>query len=202
MRKSILFISTLLMLSACGNSQQNQSQTDTADSTAVESTPSATQPDTPDFHFDYQLVKGDDGDYASIIVKGYEGEENCTFQCRHDLVGTVSEESAADTRWVIDDEDINFDGQPDLQVFLWYFTRGQVAECYAAYVQTDKNKYEEVKQWEDLYNPQLHPDSKTVTESYRSDLNELTTKTYRWNPDNTLELIDTQTEPLFEEEEE
>lgn len=37
MRKSVLFILALLMLSACGNSQQNQTQTDSADSIVVDS---------------------------------------------------------------------------------------------------------------------------------------------------------------------
>ena len=125
MKKSYLFITALLMLSACGNNQQQQEQTDTTNTTKVESTASETQPSTPDYHFDYQLVKGDDGDYQSIIVKGYE-DQKCTFQCSHDLVASVSEESAADTQWIIDTEDINFDGQPDLQIFLWHTAVGQV----------------------------------------------------------------------------
>jgi len=199
MKKSYLFITALLMLSACGNSQQKQEQTDTADTTMVESTASETQPSTPDYHFDYQLVKGDDGDYQSIIVKGYE-DQNCTFECSHDLVASVSEESAADTQWIIDTEDINFDGQPDLQIFLWHTAVGQVIRSYAAYTITPQHQIEEVKQWADLCNPEIHPDTRTITANYRSDINERTYDTYQWTPDNTLELIDTRTEPLFEEE--
>ena len=186
MRKCILFFSALLMLTACGNNQQNQKQ-------------EHEQTDTSEYRFEYQLVKGDDGDYHSIIVKGYEGDGNCTFECSHDLVASVSEESAADTRWITDTEDINFDGQPDLQIFLWHTVVGQVIKSYAAYTITPQHQIEEVKQWTDLCNPEIHPDSKTVTANYRSDSNERTFETYQWNDDNTLELIDTRKEPLFTE---
>jgi len=199
MRKSILFISALLILSACGNSQQKQEKTDTADSPMVDSTNGETQSATPSYHFEYQLVKGDDGDFQSIVVKGYLDEQNCTFECRHDLVASVSEESAADTQWINDTEDINFDGHPDLQIFLWHTVVGQVIKSYAAYIMTPQHQFEEVKQWIDLCNPEIHPDIKTVTANYRSDINERTFDTYQWTTDNTLELIDTRKEPLFEE---
>ena len=83
--------------------------------------------------------------------------------------------------------------------FLWYYTRGQVAEMYAAYVWTSQNGFEEVKQWTDLCNPQIHPENKTVTENYRSDINERTFKTYKWNDGNKLELISTRKEKLINE---
>ena len=153
-----------------------------------------------DFHFDYELVKVDGDDFGSIVVKGYKVDDDSpSFECCHELVAQVSDLSATDVQWVKDSEDINFDGIPDLQVFLWYYTRGQVAEMYAAYVWTHQNKFEEVKQWAELCNPKIHPENKTVTENYRSDINERTVKTYKWNDDYQLELINTRKDKLFDE---
>ena len=153
-----------------------------------------------EIHFNYELIKADDDDFGSIVVKGYKADgEKPFFECRHELVAHVSDLSATDVQWVNDSQDINFDGNPDLQIFLWYFTRGQVAESWAAYVQTPRHTFEEVRQWADLCNPQIHPDNKTVTENYRSDINERTFKTYKWNGANKLELVNTHQEKLFDE---
>ena len=153
-------------------------------------------------YFSYELIKADGGDdFGSIVVKGFKGDdERPFFECRHELVANVSDLSATDVQWVKDAEDINFDGIPDLQIFLWYYTRGQVAEMYAAYVWTPENGFEEVKQWADLCNPQIHPENKTVTENYRSDINERTFNTYKWSDGNQLELIGTCKKELVEEE--
>ena len=154
-----------------------------------------------EFYFSYELIKADgDDEFGSIVVKGFKADdESPSFECRHILVATVSDMSATDVQWVKDSEDINFDGIPDLQVFLWYYTRGQVAEMYAAYVWTHQNMFEEVEQWKDLCNPQIHPGSKTVTANYRSDINERTCETYKWGDDNKLELINTEKKNFFEE---
>lgn len=152
-----------------------------------------------DCYFDYELVKADGDDFESIVVKGYKGDdESPFFECRHELVAPVSDLSATDVQWVKDSEDINFDGIPDLQVFLWYYTRGQVAEQYAAYVWTRQDQFVEVKQWAELCNPKIHPENKTVTENYRSDINERTVNTYKWTDDNQLELINTHKGKFFE----
>ena len=99
--------------------------------------------------------------------------------------------------WINDTVDINFDGIPDLEVYLGCYTRGQVAELYAGYVWTPQQKFEEVEEWKDLFNPEIHPEDKTVTANYRSDANERTYDTYKWTDENKLELISTRKEPFF-----
>ena len=199
-----------LLIASCG-SKQPQAQPDAAGSTAVDSTAAVVdeQKDSEavttadrrqNYHFEYQLVKDDDSDqYGTIIVRGHEaGDNSRVFECRHELVDLVSEDNASDVNWLNDSVDINFDGIPDLQIFLMYYTRGQVAEKYAAYVWTSKGQFEEVKQWEDLCNPQIHPEDQTITENYRSDINERTYNTYKWSGD-TLQLINTRKGKFFGE---
>ena len=151
------------------------------------------------YHFEYHLVKGDDNRYGSIIVKGHEtGDNSRSFECKHELVDLVSEDTASDVNWINDKEDINFDGIPDLQIFLMNYTRGQVAKKYAAYVWTSRGQFEEVKQWTDLCNPEIHAENQTITENYRSDSNERTYNTYKWNGDK-LEVINTRKGKFFGE---
>lgn len=110
----------------------------------------------------------------------------------------MSDLSATDVRWVNDSEDINFDGIPDLQIFLWYNTVGQVAESYAAYLWTPQGYFKEVKGFSDLCNPQIDHDKKIITANYRSDINERTFETYQWEGDK-LKLIKEEKGKLFDE---
>jgi hypothetical protein len=138
----------------------------------------------------------DDKNCDSIVVKGYQ-DGKVAFECRHELVDYVSVENAADMEWINDTTDINFDGIPDLQVYRSVFVRGQVAHLYAGYVWTPQQKFEEVEQWKDLLNPEVHPEDQTVTANYRSDANERTYDTYKWTDGNKLELIKTRKGAFF-----
>ena len=192
MKKSILFISLVtlctLLITACGG---KKAQGENVNSDSVSITNERQQ-----YRFVHQFIKANNEEYDSIVVKGYKDSE-VVFECRHQLIDYVSEENAVGMGWINDTMDINFDGIPDLQVFRGYYTRGQVAELYAAYVWTQQKRFEEVKQWEELYNPQIHPDNKTITENYRSDLNIRTFNTYKWTEDNQLELINTKKGTFF-----
>lgn len=151
------------------------------------------------YYFRYELIKADDEDFGSIAVKGYkDDDESPFFECRHELVANVSDLSATDVQWVNDSEDINFDGIPDLQIFLWYNPVGQVAESYAAYLWNPQGYFKEVKGYSDLYNPLINHDKKTITANYRSDVNERTFETYKWSGEK-LVLVEKKKEKLFEE---
>lgn len=191
MKKSLLFISLMilctLLITACGG-KKTQVENDNAVSDSIT--------ERQQYRFECQFIKADDGNYDSIVVKGYKDGE-VAFECHHELVDYVSPESAADMGWINDTTDINFDGIPDLQVFRGNYTRGQVAELYVGYVWTPQQKFEEVEEWKDLFNPEIHPEDKTVTANYRSDANERTYDTYKWTDENKLELISTRKEPFF-----
>ncbi len=191
MKKSLLFISLMilctLLITACGG-KKTQVENDNAVSDSIT--------ERQQYRFECQFIKADDGNYDSIVVKGYKDGE-VAFECHHELVDYVSPESAADMGWINDTTDINFDGIPDLQVFRGNYTRGQVAELYAGYVWTPQQKFEKVEEWKDLFNPEIHPEDMTVTANYRSDANERTYDTYKWTDENKLELISTRKEPFF-----
>ena len=192
MKKILLFSLVAMMLTACGGQKSPQ------DGGHGIGTDSATvaQIDAED---NDSVLQRDDNRYGSIIVKGHEAGGNSRgFECKHELWNQVSEDTASDDDWINDTEDINFDGIPDLQIFLLCYTGGQVAAKYAAYVWTTRGQFEEVEQWTDLCNPEIHPENQTVTEKYRSSFNEFTYNTYKWNGD-TLELINTHKEKIYDE---
>ena len=188
MRRSVLMISVLILLIACGG-KKVQGESDNADSVSITS-------ERKQYRFEHQFIKAENEEYDSIVVKGYKGGK-VAFECRHQLIDYVSAENAADMVWINDTTDINFDDIPDLQVYLGCYTRGQVAELYAGYVWTPQQKFEEVEVWKDLFNPEINPEDKTVTANYRSDANERTYDTYKWTDGNKLELINTRKEPFF-----
>ena len=145
----------------------------------------------------------DDGRYGGILVKGYViGEASSYFERQHDLEIWVDadSQSVTDTRWVNDTEDINFDGIPDLQIFLGLNAVGRVEEFYAGYVWNPQGYFEEVKNYADIINPIVDSESKTITSTFRSDINELTICTYAWKNGN-LELIQEEKDKIFDEDE-
>ena len=148
------------------------------------------------YRFECQFIKADNEDYDSIVVKGYK-DGKVAFECHHELVDYMSPKTAEGIGWINDTTDVNFDGIPDLQVYLGCYTRGQVAELYAGYVWTQQQKYEEVEEWKELFNPEVHPEDKTVTANYRSDSNVRTYDTYKWTDGNRLELIKTRKRTFF-----
>ena len=176
-----------LLITACGG-KKTQVENDNAVSDSIT--------ERQQYRFECQFIKADDGNYDSIVVMGYKNGK-VAFECHHELVDYVSPETAAHMTWINDTTDINFDSIPDLQVFRGYYTRGQVAELYAGYVWTPQQKFEEVEEWKDLFNPEIHPEDKTVTTNYRSDANERTYDTYKWTDGNKLELVNTRKGPFF-----
>ena len=183
---SLMILCTLLMAACGGKKAQGESVNADSDSIA----------ERQQYRFECQFIKAENEEYDSIVVKGYK-DGRVAFECRHQLIDYVSAENAAGMPWINDTVDINFDGIPDLEVYLGCYTRGQVAELYAGYVWTPQQKFEEMEEWKDLFNPEVHPEDQTVTANYRSDANERTYDTYKWTDGNKLELIKTRKGAFF-----
>lgn len=157
-----------------------------------------------DYHFEATLGQPtDDGCFGSVIVKGYVGSSNTlSFEQEHELVGLTEGELIRDTQRVNDKEDINFDGIPDLQIFLGYYTNGRVEAVYAAYVWNRKSKrFERVEGFEDIVNPEVNAKAKTITSTARYSFNDLLVQTYAWKK-GKLTLIKEEHQNPFEDEDE
>lgn len=112
-----LLVPCALFITACGG-KKTQGESGDTDSNSITSL-------RQQYRFEHQFIKVDDKNYDSIVVKGYQ-DGKVAFECRHELVDYVSVKNAADMEWINDTTDINFDGIPDLQIYLSCFVRGQV----------------------------------------------------------------------------
>lgn len=163
----------------------------------------ASTPGRQDYRFDVSFGNDNEGYIGKIIVMGYiPGEDGPVLECEHELIQTLDEapDAVEAKGWVNDTTDLNFDGIPDLQIFLGYYVRGRVSSYYAGYLWDEQNKcFCEISGYDELSNPEIHPESKTITSYDRTGLNELTTWTLAWT-DGQLEIINTETSNFFGDE--
>ena len=156
-----------------------------------------------DYSFEVSFITGDLGYIDQVIVKGYTPfDESPCLEYVHRLVDRLenapSPEDAA--IWVDDKTDINFDGIPDLLIFLGRNCVGRIEEFYAAYVWDEEYKsFALVPDFDEIGNPVFHPDSKTITSTVRTNAAEKTTRTYVWDGWQ-LEIIDEKISNLFDDE--
>lgn len=123
-----------------------------------------------------------DGDdtCTGIVVYGYAGQEDApALTCEFDLVEPVSVDEALETDWVDDRRDINFDGVPDLEIYLGN-DPVTYADHSAAYVWNPGGYFEAVEGYAELENPFPDPDTRTVSSTFYSGDREMTTRTYVW----------------------
>lgn len=159
-------------------------------------------PEREDFRFEGFFATGDMDYIEMIFVKGYTPfDESPCVEYVHNLVERLDVAPPPDEAeiWVNDKTDINFDGFPDLLIFLGRNCVGRIAEYYAAYVWDEENKcFALVPGFDEICNPVFHPDSKTVTSTVRTDAVEITTWTLAWEGGH-LEIIDETTNTFGDE---
>ena len=149
-----------------------------------------------DYSFTTSLVKNENGLIPAVNVEGliYNGTK-IHFQCRCELIHEYEENDLADVNW-ISEEDINFDGIPDLMIYIGTNTVGRVSEFFDAYVWDDeKHCFEQVVGFTEIANPRFDADKKCITSTYRSDANEFTICTYQFNG-NKLVQVREEIEPI------
>ena len=169
----------------------------------AQTSPETEAPGREDYRFEASFKTGDLGYVDRIIVKGYTPLDDSPYlEYEHELVERLEDAPSPDeaANWVDDKTDINFDGFPDLMVFLGRNSVGRIEEFYAAYVWDDENKYFAlVPDFAEIINPIIHPDSRTITSTVRTDAAEKTTWTYVWDGWQ-LEIIDEKISNLFDNE--
>lgn len=155
-----------------------------------------------DYRFNVSFGTDSEGYIGVIYVNGYTPQSDSpAFAFEHELVERLAEmpgpEEAAN--YVDDKTDINFDGIPDLQIYIGLNAVGRVSEYYAGYVWDDEDKcFAMVPGYDEISNPIVHPDTKTITSTVRTDAVEITTWTMAWEGGH-LEIIDETTTTFGDE---
>lgn len=94
-----------------------------------------------------------------------------------DLNGSVNSEQEEKLEWIIE-QDINFDGIPDLLVYIGMSTRAQ--SLYKAFVWNPVTRqFYEVEAFQEIQEPEFDAKAKTIT-SYVRDVDGLYIETYKW----------------------
>ena len=146
-----------------------------------------------DYRFKVSFANDSEGYIGRIIVRGYTPQSDSPVtEYEYELVERLaelpSEEEAAN--YVDDKTDINFDGIPDLMIFIGRNCVGRVSEYYAGYVWDDEDKcFAMVPGFDEISNPIVHADTKTITSTARTNAVEITTWTLAWEGGH-LEIID------------
>ena len=155
-----------------------------------------------EYHFNVSFGTDSEGYIGRIIVKGYTSQSDSPiFECEHELVERLAEMPSPDeaANYVDDVTDINFDGIPDLQIYIGLNAVGRVSEYFAGFVWDDEDKcFAMVPGYDEISNPVVHPDTKTITSTARTDIVEITTWTLAWEGGH-LEIIDETTETFGDE---
>ena len=159
-------------------------------------------PGREDYRFEVSFGNDSEGYIGCIIVKGYTPQsEDPIVEYEHELVERLAELPSAEeaANWVDDQTDINFDGIPDLMVFLGRNTVGRILEYYDGFVWDDEDKFFAlVPGFNEICNPVIHADTKTITSTVRTDAVELTTWTLEWDGAQ-LRIIDETTKTFGDE---
>ena len=150
-----------------------------------------------DYRFNVSFGMDSEGYIGRIIVKGYTPQSDSPMmEFEHELVERLAEMPTAEeaANYVDDVTDINFDGIPDLQIYIGLNAVGRVSEYFAGFVWDDEDKcFAMVPGYDEISNPIVHPDTKTITSTARTDIVEITTWTMAWEGGH-LEIIDETTE--------
>ena len=115
-------------------------------------------------------------DKISVCFVVNDEEDSC-FSFVEDLNGSVSSDMEEKLDWIVE-KDINFDGIPDLLVYIGLTTRAQ--SLYKAFVWNPVTRqFYEVKAFQEIEEPVFDAEAKTIT-SYARDVDGLYIDTYKW----------------------
>lgn len=198
MKKLFLFALTVIMFS-CGNkpANNNESVADVAtDSTEV----AASEPSARDgYTFETSFRKDENGQCDALILTSKKGEKTQEFVCEFnwpkdkDLLGESG---------TIEEEDINFDGIPDVVVCLGDFGVGDSYFFYDALVwNNNDNCFEQVEEYSGIANPVIDTEKKMIVSEYTNLEGSTYREEYAWK-DGKLTMIDSSSESSDDAEEE
>ena len=143
-------------------------------------TPNAlTLPDRSAYTFHHSFTKDDNGWLQQIKVEVWANDKPAEWVIENDLSGAFDAYQEANLQWVTED-DINFDGIPDLMIFTGLGGRGITQSLHDAWVwNPDTRDFYKVEEFDMIQEPEIDSSKKEIISHIR-DVNALYLETYKW----------------------
>ena len=143
-------------------------------------TPNAlTLPDRSAYTFHHSFTKDDNGWLQQIKVEVWANDKPAEWVIENDLSGAFDDYQEANLQWVTED-DINFDGIPDLMIFTGLGGRGITQSLHDAWVwNPDTREFYKVEEFDMIQEPEIDSSKKEIISHIR-DVNALYLETYKW----------------------
>jgi hypothetical protein len=110
-------------------------------------------------------------------VDGYVNGKKTDFNFQESLMGAFNDEQEKNLSWVTED-DINFDGVPDLLIFVGLTHNG--SSLHKAYVWNQETRqFYLVEAFDEIQEPDFDRKAKTITSSSR-DVDMMYIDTFKW----------------------
>ena len=143
-------------------------------------TPNAlTLPDRSAYTFHHSFTKDDNGWLQQIKVEVWANDKPAEWVIENDLSGAFDAYQEANLQWVTED-DINFDGIPDLMIFTGLGGRGNTQSLHDAWVwNPDTRDFYKVEEFDMIQEPEIDSSKKEIISRSR-DVNAFYIETYKW----------------------
>ena len=201
--KKFFFFAIAALLISCGSKASTDTET-TNEVTPGSSEMTANPTEEPSLRectsFSTQFRKDENGQVDALIVTCTIDVEKQELTCEfpwakdEDLLGEAGE---------ISEDDINFDGTPDLMVCLGNFAIGFEPDyLYSTFVwNASVGRFERIKELDEAFNLRIDKENKNIISEYKTAAGDHVTETYKWK-DGKIVLTNTESFNPDEEEEE
>lgn len=198
-RITLLFAMGALMVSCGMNTNQENPVSNVASVPAETATETVVKPlsERDGYTFSTTFRKDESDQCDDIILTCQKGEKSQQFVCEliwpkdMDFLGGAGE---------IEEEDVNFDGIPDVQLYLGSFSIDSPLEYYAAFVWDETSQsFKEVEAYAGLPNPTIDAEKQRIVSTYHDISGAHNEDIYGWK-DGTMTLIESRVEEAEEDE--
>ena len=191
--KQLAYFLFALLLAGCGQTDKRQAtaveKLDGPESMmpADEENAGNERPDRNEYTFKTDLHIDESFDLVdSIAVVGWARGKQTDFAYGHELWV----EQYKTRKDFLREDDINFDGTPDLLVYRGYVGfGGQGGDVWEAFLwKPDERKFVQVDDFDGIPDPQLDAEAKTISTTYRADYEYVDSYTFKWDGDKLKEV--------------